>query len=219
MGFIREMLQNQGQGGGMTSPQQGLQARLGQQGLMESMRGMQTPTMNLPSQAQGQGAPQGGGFGGGIQQLLQQMRERLGQQGIGGMAGGGQQPGGGGQIPGFNPTPRMPFPSNFGTGVQQAPQWPGMPGGPGGLQALPGSFAATGRWPQQQPSSTPQVNPRLPTMPVQRPTVATGDPRPPSPTGGFNPTPGRVGPTVQQPTVQRPTALPSKYGNLSGIRR
>jgi hypothetical protein len=203
--------------------------------------------------------------------MLEQMRARLGQQGVGGMAGGGN-------IQGSRSDPSQMGPMSggiqdliarmrggmAGQGGQQMPQAPsqglwnpqrpqgppvmgdnnmGMPPPPPGgypqwdnrqgmpISQVPGwnpTFSPTG--PSMAPTGgTPQVNPQMPTNPVVRPQqprtvqtgggTATGDPRPPSPTGGFNPTPVRAPTQVQQPTTQPRTTLQSKYGSLSGVRR
>jgi hypothetical protein len=190
MGFIQQLLQNQQQQ--QTLPQQSAQSRFGQSGLLESLRNIQPPTLNLPSQAQG--SPSGGGMFGGLQGLLEQLRQQSGQQGLGGMMPRPQQPQpqmpqrplvhpiqntGGVQMPGFNPTPQRPI----------------------NITQMPG-YTPTG--PSMAPPSGFNPTPRMPSPTVNFPGggSATGDPRPPSPT---------------QPSA--PTQVQSRYGSLSGMRR
>ena len=232
MGFIQNLLQNAQQG--TNSPMQSAQSRFGQSGLLESLRNMQGPTQNLPTNrqaSQGGSAPFGGGLGGGIQGIIEQLRSQLGQQGLGGSIGTNDritaQPGSFAATGQWNPrmptpqvpqgpttgqwNPRMPTPQ-----IPQMPRFPSptstgininqMPGfTPTGPSWAPGSGpGSTPMPPTVKPPSTPMVNPQMP-----RPTIGMG-----TPTGGGFAT-GDPQPT--QP--QQPTQTQSRYGSLSGIQR
>jgi hypothetical protein len=266
MGFIQQLMQNNPQlqqamqQGGMGQafgqgepqpnfPQQGMQKRFGQEGLMEAMRGMQTPSMNLPRpggfevgrfpQQGGGGLPQNSGaiaqastrdatgqqnFGSSIQEMIAKMRATMGQQGLGGLFQGGL---------GQSLQDRFPMSNDQGMrdflqrqGQQQQPQI-----NPKLLGGLAGQF---GSQPQQQ---QPQVNPRMPTggtLPWANPQQAQPRPMPQMPqkpstrqwTGGIqSPAGSTITSTTRDmlpKTMTQPTVqnrLQSKYGNLSGVQR
>lgn len=165
---------------------------------------------NSPIQgAMNPGSQQGGGLFGG---LLGRLRQQGAQgQGFGfGQAQGGQ----GGGTPGIFGGlfgPGGPLSQFFNQGQGQGGQQGGMLGGIGGLLGGGGFLGGIGG--QSPPPPPPQVNPQMPTNPVQLPQgpqVPYGQPIDPG-MWNQNPFGGRQVPQ-QQPILQRPD-------KFSGFRR
>ena len=210
MGFIQNLLQNAQQG--TNSPMQSAQSRFGQSGLLESLRNMQGPTQNLPTNrqaSQGGSAPFGGGLGGGIQGIMEQLRSQLGQQGL----GGGLQPQGGPRDLSSMIQTRGP---NGQTGYQ-TPEGARMFGTGSGTPT-------TGQWNPRMP--TPQI-PQMPRFPSP---TSTGIPWQPgvgfpggSPIPGGQPPSGGIPTMPQKPPSTTPMINPRPGGtftlpNVGGTR-